>query len=41
MKLAFVAQHTDKKFNVRLVPMVLSDCINMSARNNVAQLLKV
>ena len=40
VELAFAAQHTHKKINVRFVVMVFPDFINMSARSNVGQLLK-
>ncbi len=40
-KLALVVDHTYEEINVRLVSMVFPDCINMSARKDVAQLLKV
>ena len=40
-KLALVADHTYEEMNMRLITMVLLDCINMSTRKDVAQLLKV
>ena len=36
-----LAQQTHKKINVRFVIVVFSDCINMSARDNIGQVLKI
>ena len=37
---AIVVQHTHQKINVRLVSMMSADYIDMSARKDVAQILK-